>query len=83
MILDYSQYNKYKGEDGIVNFEYVNNGHLSALEKIGCSCIIEIVHKKWFWKREKFWKDNYASDVMELVVNPIEKKIEKLRRCNE
>lgn len=25
MILDYSQYNKYKGEDGIVNFEYVNN----------------------------------------------------------
>ena len=32
---------------------------------------------------EKFWKDNYASDVMELVVNPIEKKIEKLRRCNE
>ena len=59
------------------------NGHLSALEKIGCSCIIEIVHKKWFWKREKFWKDNYASDVMELVVNPIEKKIEKLRRCNE
>ena len=59
------------------------NGHLSALEKIGCSCIIEIVHKKWFWKREKFWKDNYASAVMELVVNPIEKKIEKLRRCNE
>lgn len=54
------------------------DGHLGALENIGCSCIIEIVHKKWFWKREKFWKRKYATDVMELVVNPIEKKITKL-----
>lgn len=35
MILDYSQYNKYKGEDGIVNFEYVNNT-LDKLKEICC-----------------------------------------------
>lgn len=37
MILDYSQYNKYKGEDGIVNFEYVNNT-LDKLKEIKGIC---------------------------------------------
>ena len=29
---------------------------------------------------EKFWKENYADDVLEQIVNPIEKKIEEMVR---
>lgn len=34
------------------------DGHLGALESIGCSCIIEIVHKNGFGKEKSFGKKN-------------------------
>lgn len=50
------------------------------LEAMTCIDIIKKVREKWFWKREKFWKEEYASDVVEQIVKPIEKKIEEAMR---
>ena len=50
------------------------------LEAMVCVDIIETVRKERFWKREKFWKEKYADDVLEQIVNPIEKKIEEMVR---
>lgn len=40
--------------------------------------IVDAVGEKPFWKREKFWKENYEQDVLENIVKPIEKKIREL-----
>lgn len=45
---------------------------------IVCLSIVDAVGKKPFWKREKFWKENYEQDVLENIVKPIEKKIREL-----
>lgn len=45
---------------------------------IVCTSIIDEVGKKPFWKREKFWRENYEQDVLESIVKPIEKKIREL-----
>ena len=49
------------------------------LEAMTCIDILKTVRKKWLWKREKFWQEEYATDVMEQIVNPIEKKIAEMR----
>lgn len=56
------------------------DGCWGMLEAMVCVDIIETVRKERFWKREKFWKENYADDVLEQIVNPIEKKIEEMVR---
>ncbi len=53
------------------------------LEAMTCIDILGIVRKKGFWKKERFWQEKYANDVVEQIVNPIEKKIEELRSYNE
>ena len=50
------------------------------LEAMTCIDIIGKVREKRFWKREKFWQEEYASDVVEQIVNPINKKIEEAMR---
>lgn len=47
-------------------------------EAIVCLRIVDEVGGKPFWKREKFWKENYEQDVLESIVDPIEKKIREL-----
>lgn len=42
---------------------------------IVCLSIADAVDKKPFWEREKFWKENFEQDVLENIVEPIEKKI--------
>lgn len=59
------------------------DGCWGMLEAMVCVDIIETVRKERFWKREKFWKENYADDVPEHIVNPIEKKIEEMFRSRQ
>ena len=56
------------------------DGCWGMLEAMVCVDIIETVRKERFWKREKLWKEKYAYDVLEQIVNPIEKKIEEMAR---
>ena len=56
------------------------DGRWGMLDSMVCIDIIQTVNKKWLWKREKFWQEEYATDVMEQIVNPIEKKIAELGR---
>lgn len=51
------------------------------LEAMTCIDIIGKVRNKRFWKREKFWQEKYANDVVEQIVNPIEKKIAELSKA--
>ena len=59
------------------------DGCWGMLEAMVCVDIIETVRKERFWKREKFWKEKYADDVLEQIVNPIEKKIEEMLRSRQ
>lgn len=59
------------------------DGCWGILEAMVCVDIIETVRKERFWKREKFWKEKYADDVLEQIVNPIEKKIEEMFRSRQ
>ena len=59
------------------------DGCWDVLEAMVCVDIIETVRKERFWRREKFWKENYADDVLEQIVNPIEKKIEEMVRSRQ
>lgn len=43
-----------------------------------CLDVVVTVNKKPFWKREKFWKENFEQDVLKGIVEPIEKKIREL-----
>ena len=56
------------------------DGCWGMLEAMTCIDILKTVRKKWLWKREKFWQEEYATDVTEQIVNPIEKKITELGR---
>ena len=57
------------------------DGCWGMLEAMTCIDIIGKVREKRFWKREKFWQEEYASDVVEYIVNPIEKKIAELAKA--
>lgn len=59
------------------------DGCWGILEAMVCIDIMETVRKERFWKREKFWKEKYADDVLEQIVNPIEKKIEEMFRSRQ
>lgn len=41
------------------------------LEAIACINLINEVMKIQFWKREKFWKENYEQQVLDEIINPI------------
>lgn len=51
------------------------DGCWGMLDAMICIDILGKVRKKWFWKREKLWQEKYANDVVEQIVNPINKKI--------
>jgi len=57
------------------------DGCWGMLEAMTCIDILGTVRKKGLWKREKFWQEEYATDVMEQIVNPIEKKIAELAKA--
>lgn len=54
-------------------------GCWGMLEAIACINLINEIMKIQFWKREKFWKENYEQQVLEEIINPIEKKLEEMK----
>lgn len=50
-------------------------GMLTAMASID---LIQQVRKIPFWRREKFWKENYEHQVLDEIVNPIERKLEEM-----
>lgn len=50
------------------------------LTAMACIDLIQQVRKIPFWRREKFWKQNYEQQVLDEIVNPIEKKLEKMEK---
>lgn len=55
------------------------DGCWGMLEAMACIDLIGEVKKVPFWKREKFWKENYEQQVLEEIINPIEKKLEEVQ----
>lgn len=49
------------------------------LEAMVCIDLMNKIRKIQFWKREKFWKENYEQQVLEEIINPIEKKLEEMK----
>lgn len=56
------------------------DGLWGMLEAIACINVINEIMKIQFWKREKIWKENYEQQVLEEIINPIEKKLEEMKK---
>ena len=54
------------------------DGYWGMSVAIACIDIMNVVKKQRFWRREKFWKENYEKVVLKTIVDPIEEKIQKL-----
>lgn len=54
------------------------DGCWGMLTALTCIDLIKRVRKVPFWKREKYWKQEYESRVLGEIVNPINKKIEEV-----
>ena len=55
------------------------DGCWDMLTAITCSDLIDRVRKIPFWKREKYWRDNYEKPVLKGIITPLENKIKELR----
>lgn len=51
------------------------DGCWGMIESMACIDLIGTVRKQPFWRREKFWKQEYEQRVLDEIVNPINKKI--------
>ena len=56
------------------------DGYWGVLEAMTCIDLIKEIRKASFWKREKLWKENYEQQVLEEIINPIEKKLEEMKK---
>lgn len=54
------------------------DGCWGMLEVMVCINLMNKIRKIQFWKREKFWKENYEQKVLEEIINPIVNKLEKM-----
>lgn len=54
------------------------DGCWGMLEAMACIDLIETINKKPFWKREKFWREEYEQRVLEKIINPISDKIKEM-----
>lgn len=55
------------------------DGCWGMLEAMTCISLIKEIRKATFWKREKIWKENCEQQVLEEIINPIEKKLEEMK----
>lgn len=55
------------------------DGCWGMITALACMDLIKKVRKVHFWKREKYWKQEYESRVLEEIVNPINKKIKEVQ----
>lgn len=57
------------------------DGCWGMLEAMTCIGLIKEIRKSPFWKREKLWKENYEQQVLEEIINPIEKKLKEMKHA--
>lgn len=58
--------------------ERAYDGCWGMIEAMACIDLMETVKKKPFWKREKYWEQEYEQRVLDEIVNPINGKIEEV-----
>lgn len=58
--------------------ERARDGCWGMREAMTCIDIMEEIRMKPFWKREKFWRENYMEQVVCKIINPINQKIEEI-----
>lgn len=58
--------------------ERASDGCWGMYEAITCIRIMQEVREQHFWKREKYWKEKYEKDVLNGIVNPIEKMLAEM-----
>lgn len=63
--------------------ERASDGCWGMLEAITCISIMQEVREQHFWKREKYWKEKYEKTVLNEIVDPIEKCLQKWKVRNE
>lgn len=54
-----------------------SDGCWGMAEAMTCINTMDTVNKKPFWKREKVWKDRYEQSIVNNIVIPTNKLIEK------
>ena len=59
------------------------DGYWGMFVAIACINVMNEVKQQRFWRREKFWKENYENIILKTIVDPIEEKIHKLHSCCE
>lgn len=59
------------------------DGCWGMITAIVCIDFMKTVKKQPFWKREKFWKQEYEQIVLDEIVNPINKKIEEVLKGSD
>ena len=52
------------------------DGKWGYIEAMACVRLIDEINKVRFWKRENVWKEKYEKQVLDEIVNPINKMIE-------
>lgn len=58
--------------------ERVCDGCWGMIEAMTCIAIMREVQKQHFWKREKYWKEKFESEVLNKIVNPTEKMLKEM-----
>ena len=56
----------------------VCDGHWGSSEAMICIIVLEYVHNKPFWIRNKCWKEMYETDILHNIVIQTEQKIAKM-----
>lgn len=56
-----------------------SDGCWSMITAMACIDLIEKIRNIRFYKREKYWRENYEKQVMDEIVNPIEQKMKELQ----
>ena len=49
------------------------DGCWGCIEAMACVSLIDEINKVCFWKRENVWKEKYEKQVLDEIVNPINK----------
>lgn len=58
--------------------ERASDGCWGKEEALVCIDILRVVRKIPFWRRERYWKDNFKEFVANEIVYPIEKKMKEI-----
>ena len=58
------------------------DGRWGCIEAMACVSLIDEINKVCFWKRENVWKEKHEKQILDEIVNPINKMIEVYSKKN-